>query len=296
MEKIISQVTRCKNPAFSLGVYRALYFGWLALYFGFFSQISLPLPQLDSTFIRPGLLSFFSPNNFSADVAAGLYPFFLGSLILTSLGLWTSFSKWAACLLGYWILGASFSNGVISHQDLPHFLILLVFALSDCGNRFSLDARFRKNPSHLSLLNYEMPIFLLRLIFVLVFFSAAIAKIKNGNIDWFLTSDMTEVFARSNLWFAGSPTRDIFNGFNVFLSENLWVARLTLWTGFIAELLAPLLFLRKARMPFLALLALSQFIGTFALYIDFFLSFFIVYAFWIPFSDWEEKLNANRLS
>lgn len=119
-----------------------------------------------------------------------------GALALACVGLWTRAATAVAFVLGVYLLGLPQCFGKIDHWSGLLVLTMGVLALARTGDAWSIDAhlRWRRGaappaPSG----EYRWPIETARLLLVLVFFAAGIAKLRQGGLAWMSAENMRAI-------------------------------------------------------------------------------------------------------
>lgn len=278
--KILSLLPQ--SDSLSFGIYRFLYFGWLLIYFTLdFNPVGYyPLfPAIEDPI---GIFSVFSQNIFRTEVVTYVYPLWVVCLFLSCIGLWTRASMILALVFGYWVLGHTMAAGVQSYQHFPHYLSLLVFACSKGGKDFSIDKKVFGLTKSYPNWEYQIPVFLLRSILILLFFSAGVSKIRDGALHWWLSNQNTmDVFLRASFGFIGFETRSYFPEINKILSSHAGFAFCAVIMAFLLEILSPLVVFKKWKWPILIGFILFQAMAVLALFVDF-KSIIGLYLMWLP--------------
>lgn len=209
------------------------------------------------------------------------------ALTLGCLGLFTRASFAITFLTSLYLFGLRQSFGFVEPAE-GHFLLMFgIFALSRCGDAFSIDALVRRahgSNGHIgeeaARGGYSWPVRLMQAVFVSVFFAAGVTKLHLGGLEWFLSDNLALTVQVIDLgpfahWLAGQ----------IFLGQMLAVSALAL------ELLSPLaLFSTRARVAILPSLFLMQ-MGFGMTMGATFRTFFLTYAFWVP---WDRLLEFGR--
>ena len=107
------------------------------------------------------------------------------ALAMACVGFLTRFSTATAFVLGIYLLGLRHNWGKVNHDDPVPVFIMLILALSRCGDALSLDAlifRKRNAPEPLPLESgeYRWPIRVVWLLLSMAFLNAAIAKLRKS--------------------------------------------------------------------------------------------------------------------
>ncbi len=135
------------------------------------------------------------------------------SLLTSAAGLLTGLSTGAAAILGIFVLGLPNNYGTSHHNDTFVVLLLLILAVSRCGDAWSLDdslrRRFRSTGadrrSRQALGEYTWPFRLAQALFLLVFAAAGIAKLRHGGVAWMSAANLRALLL-SHLFTHHPPT------------------------------------------------------------------------------------------
>lgn len=180
----------------ALGICRALFFATLLL------RVA---PDVDSPSWAAVPKVFWMPTDLfallhlgvaSPAVLATLDALWRASLVLAFAGLCTRTASVVAFVLGVYVLGLPQCFGKIDHWSGLLVLTLGVLALARSGDAWSLDAllrRRRRAPRPAPSGEYRWPIELARLLLVLVFFAAGIAKLRQGGLAWLSADNMRAI-------------------------------------------------------------------------------------------------------
>lgn len=174
-----------------------------------------PIPALQRLDIGP-------PSHESVAIAFGIT---LPAVVLLALGAWTRVTS-AVCAAGaFYLLAVRNSWGKIYHDYHVLMVILLVLAVSACGDALSLDAYRRRRAGHPAAVpggKYRWPVKLIQLGFTLMFAFAAYNKLADGDgLAWIFSENMRNTLLLENFVYAPSPTL-----------LGPWVARhRVLWTA-----------------------------------------------------------------
>lgn len=202
------------------------------------------------------------------------------SLLSATIGCLTSVSTKSSALLFLLYEGLLRSFGHFNHDEIPAIFILIVLALTPCGDAFSCDSRLRKALPGRSGFAYGYPILLMRMLLAWSYFSAALIKLRVGGLRYLSPDNLPTlaiVHSLDNLhdtqfrwafWLA--PVREY---------TPIFGALLMLW-----ELSFPLaIFFKRARLIILAM-GIVFHIGTI-----FFMNIFFPYhlAMYLVFVDWD---------
>ena len=224
----------------------------------------------------------------SAPFVQSLQRVFFVALAFGFIGLFSRTAFAVTFLSGLYLFGMRQSFGFVEPAEGHFFIMFGIFAMSRCGDAFSIDSLVRRLRGRTDQVSeeaargtYSWPVRLMQLVFVSVFFAGGIAKLRLGGLEWFLSDNLALTVQVIDLgplshWLAG----------NVLLSQVLAVGALAL------ELLSPLaLFSRRAQTVILPGLFFMQ-VGFAVTMRATFRTFFLTYAFWIP---WDRLLELARV-
>ncbi len=180
------------------------------------------------------------------------------SLLTSAIGFVSRLSMLTAAALGYFLLGLPDCFGKIHHLDGFPVLLLCILALSRCADALSVDRilRRKKAPAAASG-QYAWPIRLAQTLFLLVFFAAGYAKLRNGGLAWMTAANMRSIWL-GELFTHLPPTR-----LGSIMAHSTWLAQSAAVATVMVELSAlPALFIRRLRIvTLLALLGLQTLIA-----------------------------------
>lgn len=223
----------------------------------------------------------------SPGLLALLDALWIGALALACIGCLTRVSTAAAAVLGVYLLGLPQCFGKVDHWSGLLVLVMLVLAASRCGDAFSVDAwlerrrtlRSERAPrQRLPSGEYRWPIQLVRLLMVLVFFAAGVAKLRFSRAVWFEPGNMAAILIQPHyaldrslpslgLWIASSPVATAMIAAMTVVAET--AAPLALLGGLPAALIVGTLFVMQ--------LGNAILIGVHASF-----PYLACYAFWVP--------------
>jgi hypothetical protein len=106
------------------------------------------------------------------------------SLLSATVGCLTSVTTKSSALLFLLYEGLLRSFGHFNHDEMPAIYILIVLALTPCGDAFSCDASLRKTSPLRSAFTYGYPILLMRMLLAWSYFSAALIKLRVGGLRY----------------------------------------------------------------------------------------------------------------
>ena len=265
----------------TLAVCRILFFG--LLFWEYFDQRFSPWAEVSEAFWQP--IWVFEKFRIPVLSADGLFAgeiIWKVALAMACVGLLTRFSATTAFVLGFYLLGLRHNWGKASHDDAAPVWIMLILALSRCGDALSLDAllfRKRNAPEKLPLESgeYRWPMRAVWLVLAMVFFNSAVAKLRKSGLDWALSDNLAVLMVRLNYF--NKPTTD----WGIRLANIPAFGQLMGLGALVVELFFPLvLFSRIARWVLVPAAFMMQVGNKVLLGVDFTV-FMFAYVFFI---DW----------
>lgn len=233
------------NPSMSraLGAFRVFFYASALL---FVAQVPLGIHLLDPAFFEP--TSFFAllqlPLVAPAEYVLLKY-FWMGALAAAALGLCTLASAWLSFFLGLYLIGYQYNFGLVQQSDAPIAVALLALALAPAGDSFSLDALWKKKFLKPQLpppaLAYSWPLLFLKTLWVWVFFSSALLKLRLKPMDWLEGNILHSLFSRTLPFFDPSARLSAFSaGLRASLVAHPTLCQFLTWGTLALELLMPL--------------------------------------------------------
>jgi hypothetical protein len=224
------------------------------------------------------------------------------SLLTSAIGFVSRVSMVTAAALGFFLLGLPNCFGKIHHLDGFPVLLLSILALSRCVDALSVDRALRSNREMRSNREvrsgrevrtgvsslYRWPVRLAQTLFLLVFFAAGCAKLRNSGLAWMTATNMRSI------WLGGLFTHTPPTGLGSFLAQSTWLSQFAAVATVIVELSAlPALFVRRLRvLTLVGLLGLQAFI---ALILGvYFTPHLVGYALFLPWERYYTKLRGPR--
>jgi copper chaperone len=211
----------------------------------------------------------------------------LGSLLLSSAGLFTRLSTGTAFLLGLYLLSLDWCFGNTAHTRHLVVLCLGVMAFARCSQQISLDAWLARRLGLASRapLDESWSLRLCQLCWCLMFFNAGLSKLRNGGLEFLSGSSFQYILLVTQEWYA-RDLGPISGPLRQSILANQTLATCLSAGGLFAELLAPLAFVVSGRWRALIVG------GNAFLQIGAYLLFYIVefrkmsptYLFWVPWS------------
>lgn len=225
--------------AAELGFYRILFYGYILSFFAFRIDISRWAEVSDVFWSPTSLFQLLHLPVLSAGGLGAVVWAWRLSLALALVGLFTRASTLAALVLGFYVIGLPQNFGKINHNDAIIVIGLAVFALSRCGDAWSLDGLRRARPSAGG--SYSWPVELYRLMLALVLFSAGVAKLSSaGPVAWVLSNNLYYTILAHH--YTHSPS-----SIGLLLTRYPWACQLLAGSALTLELAAPLLVLLTVR-------------------------------------------------
>ena len=201
------------------------------------------------------------------------------SLFAATIGCLTSLATKSSALLFVFYEGLLRSFGHFNHDEMPAVYILIVLALSPCGDAFSCDSWRGKTRPRPSGIIYGYPILLMRVLLAWSYLSSALIKIRVAGLSYLSPDNLPTLAILHSL----DNLHDTHFRFAFWLPHvreytPIFMALVVLW-----ELSFPLaIFFRRARLIILAV-GIFFHLGTL-----FFMNIFFPYhlAMYIVFVDW----------
>ena len=201
------------------------------------------------------------------------------SLFAATIGCLTSLATKSSALLFVFYEGLLRSFSHFNHDEMPAVYILIVLALSPCGDAFSFDSWRGKTRPRTSDLIYGYPILLMRALLAWSYFSSALIKIRVAGLSYLSPDNLPTLAILHSLDnLHDTHFRSAFWLPHVREYTPILLAIVVLW-----ELSFPLaIFFRRARVVILAL-GIVFHLGTL-----FFMNIFFPYhlAMYLVFVDW----------
>jgi hypothetical protein len=202
------------------------------------------------------------------------------SLFGASIGCLTSLTTKSSALLFVFYEGLLRSFAHFNHDEMPAVYILIVLALSPCGDAFSCDSWRGKTRPRRSGFVYGYPILLMRVLLAWSYFSSALIKFRVAGLSYLSPDNLPTLAILHSLDnLHDTHFRLAFWLPHVREYTPIFMALVVLW-----ELSFPLaIFFRRARLVILAM-GIFFHLGTI-----FFMNLFFPYhlAMYLVFVDWE---------
>lgn len=210
------------------------------------------------------------------------------SLLTSAIGLASRASLFTSALLGFFVLGLPNCYGKILHLDGIVVLILIILAVSRCDEAYTVDRLFWKPgpPVPAPSGDFTWPIKIAQIMFLLAFFAAGIAKVRQSGLAW-IDSENMRVLLISNFFNHAPPTR-----WAAILTRSAAFCSFAACATVVIELSAlPAIFLRVIRVPVLIALLLLQAAISVLMGI-YFVPYLVGYALFVPWYKLYSRLHA----
>lgn len=271
-----------------LGVSRALFYS--VLFVAYFSYDVSGYPTVAPVFWQPvWAFRVLHLPVFSPPVLHLLQIIWKVSLVAAAVGLSTRLSTWTAFVLGFYLIGLPFCYGYASHYAALPIFILLLLALSRCGDAFSLDAygQWAAAPSG----EYTWPLRAVWVLLACVFLLAGVAKLRASGLAW-VTSDFFAFTLRRANYPLGRVAPAPLTEWGLWIAQHPWLCRFLAGSSLLCELAYPLtLFSRRLRAP-LIFAMFSMLVGVKVVLGPPFETFLLCHLFWVP---WSRLLHLGNL-
>ncbi len=280
-----------ESAALNLGVVRFLYFTMVFFFLapaGYFQAWGLAPEE----FWKPvGVLAFFDTPPVSSEAFRTINTFWVVSIPVCALGLFYRIVAPFNFLAGFFVTNYASSFGVNTHTYLPVILAGLPLAFSFASDSFSLDRHFFRKTQPCDSRIYVAPVRTMQVVFCLVFFISAIAKLRFGGVEWVTSNTLQNYLFRAAQIFpdAHRLATELKFGLWLYQHEALlhWIAGSTI----VFELLVPVAYFYRPSVKFIVPLMMTMQVGFFfAMYVNF-ISFLAIYVVWINWSSIDKQLR-----
>lgn len=155
-------------------------------------------------------VSFFKylPLELTASFCAVALIIFRVSLVTLMIGVASRVSAGICLILGSYLMAYSYNFGYTAHNlnILPFIFLILMIAPS--SDYFSVFRIFGERKIH-SVLSYSIPVHFIRILLILVYFGAAVQKLRTSGSEFFLSDHVAIKLAQSgipfSIWLVGFP-------------------------------------------------------------------------------------------
>lgn len=207
------------------------------------------------------------------------------SLLASACGVLTRSACWTSALLGTYLIAMSHSFGKTHHNDALVCLFMFVFAISRCGDVFSVDAlRSRRNPANLRSLvdgEYKWPLVLMRVLFTIMYLAAGISKLKASGLHW-MYSDYMQKLMLAQHYTAYPPTN-----WSIFIAQWPAICQALAVITIVVELAVPMALFSKRARSILIPATYAMHLGIWLLLGPWFLNMIFCCMIWV---DWNHCL------
>jgi hypothetical protein len=269
------------SPAGDLGVSRLLFFGGLLV---IYLNVDVSAwGTVSHAFWRP--TAFFAALHLEPLTAASLdilQTIWRISLMCSAIGLFTRVSMTVAALLGFYLLGLPHNFGHTYHFDALLVISMAILAMSRAGDAVSIDRWRTGAPEPSPSGEYTWPIRMIWVAMSLVFFAAAVAKLRHSGLEWITSNNMKVILTRAVYHVSDA---DPLTNFGLWIAAHDWLTHLLaavaliIELGFIVSLVSPV-----ARIIFVPA-AFALLVGIRVLMGPTFGGFLIANVFWVPWSS-----------
>lgn len=283
-----SQVCLADGAASELGFHRLLFFGAVFAYSVARQAEIAPWAAVSPFFWRPTF--FFALLNLpvlSERTLTVLMWIWRPILCLAAIGLFTRLGCWTAFLLGFYLIGLPHNFGKVNHNDAIIVVGLAIFAVSRCGDAWSLDSLIgaARNRRRTERGEYGWPLQLYRLMITLVLFAAAMAKFRNAGAAWVLSDNLYYTMIYHH--YTHRPPTDL----GLFFVRFPWAYKLIAGVALSLEFSTPLLLLRSIRWRMALLAAIVGMMVGFGLTLVMFWEYVtLLLIFFLPWQELGVKL------
>ncbi|MGH7175962.1 MAG: DCC1-like thiol-disulfide oxidoreductase family protein, partial [Tepidisphaeraceae bacterium] len=210
------------------------------------------------------------------------------------IGMYTRLSVWISAVLGLYLLGVPHNFGKTGHGDGVLALMMFIFALSRCGDGWSVDSLFRAwrsrqpRPRRAISGEYTWPIRFGWILLSIVFCAAGIAKLRISGLEWVTSDNLSNMILQHYYGEYSYPGFDL----GPRIAQIKWLCRVMAGGTLVLEVFFPLvLFFRWARWVFVPGMFLAQ-IGIGVLMGVWFTQFMFIYLFFVPWQWIADRIVA----
>jgi len=299
----ISQFFFRPNTSTNLGICRFLFFG--IIFIIYYNEDFSYWGNVPDLLWRPIVVYRYLPIPvLSSETLYFLTFIWLGSLLLSSIGLFSRLSTILAFVLGSYLLGLINSFAKVHHLESLLILIFAVMAFSHCGDGFSLDRWLRDKgwlykPGQNSKLaqriegEYTWPIRLIWVLMTLVFCSAGVSKLRNSGLEWISSDYLSTLFV--NNYIGGNRAEPLIDWMALWLANKPLFCHSIAGMTVVLEVCAPLalfhVLLRVLIVPSLFFMVLGFWI---VMGIPF-PQLLTCFLFWVPWDRITDALKGHRI-
>lgn len=189
------------------------------------------------------------------------------ALVTLMIGLASRVSALVCLIVGSYLMAFSYNFGYSAHNFNVLPFVFLVLAIAPSSDYFSVFRLFGERKLH-SVLSYSLPIHFIRVLLILVYFSAAIQKLRTTGADFFLSDHLAIKLAQSEI------------PFSLWLSQFPLIVKSSAFLALAVQLLSPICLWWRGR-RFIVLVIAFQ-IGTSLIGAHFPLYTMLLILLWFP--------------
>lgn len=261
----------------SLAMFRVAFYS--AVFIIYFRLDDRPWAELSPVFWMPISVFHFLPGFWRSTMLIGwIQTLWKISLAAAAIGIFTRVSAIYAAVAGVFLLGLANNFGKINHVDGIIAIILCILCVSRIADDLSVDAVIRPRAAKPE--EYGWPLKLVRAMFTLVFFAAAVAKLRASGVQW-MTADNIRYLLLSHAYTNQPPTN-----LGLWIAQSHWLCGI-LAVGTVAlELTMPLaLVSERLRYPLILGSILMQTMIMLCMGVSF-TPFLVAYLAFLPWERW----------
>jgi predicted DCC family thiol-disulfide oxidoreductase YuxK len=278
----------------NLGACRILFYAGFFLYY--FPLDVGPWADVSAVFWMPiALFEHLRLPVLSRDALTVLEAAWKMTLLLSCAGLYTRTSTGLAAVLGLYLLALPQNFGKVHHNDALVVFVLIILALSRCGDALSLDRLIRQwreaTPARRTLVSgeYRWPIRAVWMMFAFVLCAAGIAKLRRSGLAWATSDNLAILLIQHNYRIADM---DPVVPWGLEIARYPWLVRGMAASTLIVETLFPLALVSRLARWLLVPSAFFMLLGIRLSMGPAFVPFLICFLFWV---DWR-RLGAALAS
>lgn len=282
---------------FALGLFRFVFFLCLLLLADsiyYFLNFSV----LPSTFWSPvGLFSLFESSPFTYTQLGIIYNVWRGCLLLSMLGFKTRFFTVISFVLTYLLISYIHCFEASISLPVPLILISFVFAISKCGDGFSID-NYLKNKKHVLIksFDYYWPIYLTKIIFISVFCAAGISKLVIIGTDWFMSDYFQVLLLIGNYTHFDTAYDFVFKlKLNRIFAQSPILCQISAGMVLLAEIISPLMIFNKKFARFVVTVLFTMQVGSVFLLFIFPYQSLVTFLAWVPWDNLADFIFKKKI-
>ncbi len=264
---------------------------WIAFAFRNFNpQFFLNYPK--ELWAPIGILQWFTPDQITATMVNCAWIGFWVFLFFVLIGFFTRLSCLCAALLLMLLTTYLLSFGYVPRVFAYYVLTLFIFSAFPLGRRWSIDALLFKNRPQQTENDVDFFLFSLRALLCVMYFSAAISKLKVGIWDWISNATLVYALRINDISMPTEWFHSLLNHPGVALSYYPLLCSLLAGAAFLLELSSPLvLFFNRLRPFILPSLFIMQLAMWVLLKANFIYCLLILFIAWLPLKKWTQRFD-----